>query len=282
VQNGSHTATTNTASIYAKKGTNNFLQIFSGTSSSAFANFDLDSGVVGTLGSLATSSIQNVGNGWYRCTMTFTASAGSTFRWALVSSASAGYNESWTTTGSENLYLWGGQVEAGAYASTLIPTTTASATRVVDTFSRDNIYTNGLITSSGGTWFVELRGNVVLTRDASGGGLFINTGTSALLGNGFSIRNTGANRLVVQKVISDTSTSLYTTTTDTTKIAIKWNGTTADIFANGTKVVSATSFTPTAMENLLSSGSNVALFIQSMALYPTPLSDTDCTTITTL
>ena len=214
--------------------------------------------------------------------MTFTASAGSTFRWALVSSASAGYNESWTTTGSENLYLWGGQVEAGAYASTLIPTTTASATRVVDTFSRDNIYTNGLITSSGGTWFVELRGNVVLTRDASGGGLFINTGTSALLGNGFSIRNTGANRLVVQKVISDTSTSLYTTTTDTTKIAIKWNGTTADIFANGTKVVSATSFTPTAMENLLSSGSNVALFIQSMALYPTPLSDTDCTTITTL
>jgi hypothetical protein len=278
VQNGSHTATTVTASIYAKKGTNNFLQIFSGVSSQAFANFNLDSGVVGTLGSSATSSIQNVGNGWYRCIMTFTASSGSTFRWALVSSASAGYAQSWTTTGSENLYLWGGQVEVGAYATTYIQTTTASATRLADSFSRNNIYTNGLITSSGGTWFVELRGNLSLTRDNTG--VNINLDESTGFTTGFLLRNTGTARLTIQKIISGVTTSLYTTTTDTVKLAIKWNGSTADVFVNGTKQVSATAFTATQLQSFVT-GVQVPTFIQQMALYPTPLSDAQCQTLTT-
>jgi hypothetical protein len=281
VQNGAHTATTVTASIYAKKGTNNFLQIFSGTSSQAFANFNLDSGVVGTLGSLATSSIQNVGNGWYRCIMTFTAASGSTFRWALVSSASAGYGQSWTTTGSENLYLWGAQVEVGAYPTTYIPTTTASATRVADSFSRNNIYTNGLITSAGGTWFVELRNNIAYVRDSSSQGINIGD-SSTTISNGLLILNIGTGRQVVQKIISGTATTLYTTLTDTTKIAIKWNGTSADVFVNGTKQVTATSYTTTLMEFLNGNASGIPRFIQAMALYPTPLSDTDCTTLTTL
>jgi hypothetical protein len=180
--------------------------------------------------------------------------------------------------------VWGAQLEQGAYATSYIPTTTASATRVADTFSRNNIFTNGLITSSGGTWFVELRNNIGYTRDSTSGGIFINTGTSALSGNGFSIRNAGGGvvRLTIQKYISNTGTSLYLTTTNTCKIAIKWNGTSADIFANGTKVVTATAFTPTTMENLLGSGAGIPVFIQAMALYPTPLSDTDCTIITSL
>jgi len=282
VQNGAHTATTNTASIYAKKGTNNFLQIFSGTSSQAFANFDLDSGVVGTLGSLATSSIQNVGNGWYRCTMTFTAASGSTFRWALVSSASAGFGQSWTTTGSENLYLWGGQVETGAFVSTYIPTTTASATRIADSFSRNNIYTNGLITSSGGTWFVELRNTIQYTRDNAGETLGIGD-TTSLQVNALAVRNSGGlSRLQILKRVASSTTILFSITTDTVKIAFKWNGTSADVFVNGTKQVSATAFTSTDMEFLNGWGQQQPLFIQQMALFPTPLSDTDCTTLTTL
>jgi len=280
VQNGSHTATTVTASIYAKKGTNNFLQIFSGVSSQAFANFNLDSGVVGTLGSLATSSIQNVGNGWYRCIMTFTASSGSTFRWALVSSASAGYAESWTTTGSENLYLWGGQVEAGAYATTYIQTTTASATRLADSYICNNIYTNGLISASGGTWFVEFRNNIAYVRDSSSQGMNIGD-SSTTISNGLMILNTGTGRQVVQKIISGTATTLYTTLTDTVKIAIKWNGTSADVFVNGTKQVNATAFTTTLMEFLNGNASGIPRFIQQMALYPTPLSDAECQTLTT-
>jgi hypothetical protein len=170
------------------------------------------------------------------------------------------------------------QMELGAFATTWIDTTNAAATRLVDTFSRNNIYTNGLISASGGTWYVELRNNVAYVRDASSSGLSLDAGA---LSNGLAIRNTATGRLAIQKFVAATATLLYTTTTDTTKIAIKWNGTSCDVFANGTKVVTASSFTLTVMENLGLTSGQVPYFIQAMALYPTPLSDSDCTTLTT-
>jgi hypothetical protein len=281
LQNGAHTTTTTTASIYAKKGTHNFLQIFSGTSSQAFANFNINTGVVGTFGTLATASIQNAGDGWYRCSITITSPpSGSTFRWAMVTSASAVYAESWTATGSENYYLWGGQVEEGAYATTYIPTGAATATRLVDIFTRNNIYTNGLISASGGTWYIEMLNNIAYTRDAAAQGIGIGD-SSSTIANGFLIVNTGTGRQVIQKIIASATTNLFTTTTDTIKIAIKWNGTSADVFVNGVKQVSATAFTTTIMEFLNGTGAGIPRWIKTMALYPTPLSDADCTALTT-
>lgn len=175
------------------------------------------------------------------------------------------------------------QLESGSFATTWIPTYLNSATRVADSFSRNNIFTNGLITSAGGTWFVELRGNVVMTRDTSEVGLFIGNSSNGLTGDCLLIRNNGSNtRIVINKRIAGTQTSIYTTTTDTTKIAIKWNGTNADVFVNGTKVVSATAFATTNMEFFNGSGADVTKFIQQMALFSTPLSDAECISLTTL
>ena len=168
----------------------------------------------------------------------------------------------------------------GAYATTYISTTSATATRVADSFSRSNIYTNGLISASGGTWFVELRGNVAVTGDASGDGILFQT-----TGNTDNFRflgNTTNGRIQIWKRVSSVNSQLYTTTTDTVKIAIKWNGSTADIFANGTKVVSATAFTATQLQEFVVNTLGTPKFIQQMALFSTPLSDTDCTTLTTL
>jgi hypothetical protein len=63
-------------------------------------------------------------------------------------------------------------------------------------------------------------------------------------------------------------------------MAIKWNGSTADVFVNGIKVVSATAFTTTLMEFLFTNINGVPKFIQQMALYNTPLSDALCISIT--
>jgi hypothetical protein len=67
-----------TQSVFAKKGTNNFIQILGTTAiydANSWANFDLENGVVGTVGISATATITDFGNGWYRCTMTATATA---------------------------------------------------------------------------------------------------------------------------------------------------------------------------------------------------------------
>jgi hypothetical protein len=204
---------------------------------------------------------------------------------ALTERINAGYQGALTIAATYDftIRIAAPQLELGAYATTYIPTTTATVTRIADAFTRDNIYTNNLITSSGGTWFVELRGNIAYTRDGLSTGLFLDTVDYSYT-NGINIRNSGggSTRLSISKWVSGSGNILYTTTTDTTKIAIKWNGSTADVFANGTKVVSATSFTPTAMQFLKSQANQIPIFIQQMALYPTPLSDSDCIALTTL
>jgi hypothetical protein len=103
-------ATPITISIYAKANTHNFLQIFHGALATNYANFNISTGVVGTVGAGFTSaSITSVGNGWFRCIVTLTPTAFSNARFALVTSNTAVYNESWAAAGTESVYLWGAQ-----------------------------------------------------------------------------------------------------------------------------------------------------------------------------
>jgi len=284
--------TTYTWSIYAKKNAHDWMQMLFQTTAfdaGAWANFDLNNGVVGnTGGSVVTARIQPVGNGWYRCSITSTAitTATAPTEVLVINNINSGRYPSYQSLSAQDVYyLWGAQVEVGAYPTTLIVTTTATETRLADTFTRNNIYTNGLISASGGTWFVELRGNLSLVRDA-GVNFGLGIGDSAST-NAINIWNVAvaptATRLQIRKnIASGGSATIYTTTADTVKLAIKWNGTSIDVFENGTKVVSASAFTITNMDFLRCSSEDRPRFIQAMALYPTPLSDTDCTTLTTL
>jgi hypothetical protein len=243
------------------------------------ANLSSTYSLTGTSGTgfsgTASGTIVDFGNGWYRFSLTFaTGTAG----------GSANTNiQIRNDSGARSFYIWGAQVEAGSYATSYIPTTSATVTRLRDSFTRNNIYTNGLITSSGGTWFVELKNNVSYTRDSGGFGIALaNNNTSYDFGF-LILTNSGSFfRISILKRVSGIGTSIYTTTTDTTKIVIKWNGSTADIFANGTKVVTATSFTTTQMELLTANILDTPKYIQNMQLYPTPLSDSDCISLTTL
>jgi hypothetical protein len=288
IQSGSATSgVTYTHSIYAKKNTNNFIQLFGTgtiyTTSTIFANFDLNLGVVGSVGAGATATITSVGNGWYRCTMTATATfttTGGVIIPCLVSSATSPRAEANTLTTS--VFIWGAQLEAGAYQTSYIPTSSASVTRNADVISRGNIFTNGLVTASGGTWFVDLRNNLSRVRDNGSNGLFLSSTSTGSGGDTLGFQSTGgAVRMSVFRRISGTFASLFTLTTDNAKVAIKWNGTTADVFVNGVKVVTATSFTATNLDFLSGLAADVPKNINSMALFPTPLTDTQCIALTT-
>jgi hypothetical protein len=285
-------ATTITATAYFKADGYNFCKLIipkDASYTSYFRGiFNLSNGTVSSTDGVTytgTASITSVGNGWYRCSITVTNATVNNIHGLEIGSLSTSSDVSFAGNGTSGTLCWGAQFEQGAYPTTYIPTTSATATRVADSFSRNNIYTNGLISASGGTWFVELRNNIAYPDGTFTNFLFVANSTNFFTSTAcFSITqfSTANERVSITKRVGSTNTQLFLTTTNTVKIAIKWNGTTADIFANGTKVVSATSFTATNMENLIGGGDRSPLFIQQMALYPSPLSDTDCTTLTTL
>lgn len=262
--------TTYTMSFFAKADGYNFTSTFI-SALGIGVSWDLQNGTAGTGG-----SIINYGNGWYRCIATGVATTTGIASFRIYAQNSS--ISSFAGNGIDGVLAWGAQLEEGAYATSYIPTTSASVTRIADTFSRSNIYTDGLISSAGGTWVVELRNNLSLVRDNSANGLMLSK--AQVYNDSFRIRNAGTGRFSIHKTINASDVNIYTTTTDSCKIAIRWNGTTGDLFVNGSKVVSNFSFTETQLQYLDAQISDAPRYIKSMSLYNAPLSDSECAQIT--
>jgi hypothetical protein len=123
-------STTYTYSFYAKAAERSKLAVFIGGPSGAIT-FDLGAGTATGASGLDAHSITPVGNGWYRCTLTDTTTAGSgAFNAILI--LNNGSTTSYTGDGTSGLYIWGAQLEAGAFATSYIPTEASALTRNAD------------------------------------------------------------------------------------------------------------------------------------------------------
>lgn len=114
-----------------------------------YSIFDVNSGtIISTTGGL-TSEISNAGNGWYRCTIKkVSALTGSGFFYVLPEDATPG-------NGTSGFYAWGAQLEAGAYPTSYIPTTSAAVTRSADVCQITGGDFSGMWNASEGSFAVE-------------------------------------------------------------------------------------------------------------------------------
>lgn len=110
----------NTISMYAKAGTANFLCLYIIGSGDPRAFFNLSTGAVGSTGSNIDANIEDVGNGWYRCSLTFDRT--SSTLWCFVSNTDGNFNSAI----GDNIYIQDAQLEQGLVARDYIETTTTA------------------------------------------------------------------------------------------------------------------------------------------------------------
>jgi len=117
--------------------------------------FDLSNGtVVGNfIGAPTSSSITPVGNGWYRCSITTTAS-GTTSGFELYT-VSTGTTYQYTGDGFSGVFLWGAQLEAGSFATSYIPTVASTVTRNADAASMTGTNFSSWFNNGEGTLYGE-------------------------------------------------------------------------------------------------------------------------------
>jgi hypothetical protein len=123
-------------------------------------------------------AVTPMGNGWYRASITITAVAGANeFRFWIVRASDNALN--YLGDGSSGAYLWGAQIEAGAFATSYIPTTTTSLTR-----NADNVQMTGTNFSD---WYNQSAGAGMVNMEAL-------TGTT---GNQYGLRVAGGTNPIV-------------------------------------------------------------------------------------
>ena len=129
-----------TYSVYAKSGTYDWMYLRYRKSDLSYdgAYFDLSNGVLGAVFSTISQTIESIGSGWYRCSITFNASLSQVLIYPVDS------NNGIANSGTGNIYIQDAQLEYGLVATDYIETTTSSvAVGITNNIPRIN-YENGI------------------------------------------------------------------------------------------------------------------------------------------
>ena len=261
---------TYTFTCYAKKAEYKYLILYRiGSIITTF--FNLDTGVVDSAGAGVTASIEDVGNGWYRCIATYTYVSGIVVDIAISNTLGV---TSFLGDDTSGIYVWGADFQVGSYPTSYIPTSGAAVTRVKDAFSITNLST-AIGTTNQYVWYVEMH------LGSNGAGLTIEP--LDITGNRIGIAAINRTQTTIVSGAGQVGTQILTyLDTDIVKVAAKYNAGTFNLFVNGAKASgSATTTASGVLETFRLYSVFNAFKMQSTMLYPL-LSDAEIIELTTI
>ena len=281
-------ATDYALSIFAKKGTQKYVQLLLLSTSNSFTAskvFDLENGTLGETitngtATLTDSKIEDFGNGWYRCTIIAQLStAPNTFRINLANAATGNTSNlgmvQYTGDSNGNIFIWGAQFESGSYPTSYIPTSGSTATRSADVCNGAG--TSAEFNDSEGVLFAE----IAQLQTSSGSYLAISDGS---IYNRLIIGVEGGNAQLFRNT-SLIANSYTSNNLEYNKIAVKYTSTATQIYVNG--LLHTNSTTAPAMTGLnrlvFDSGTGSQDFYgktKQLMTFKTALTDSELETLT--
>jgi hypothetical protein len=266
------------ASVYIKAGTEgkaSFGVTENGTATILIlGSVNLTTGVV--TNNSGTFTATSVGNGWWRLTGACTTTTGTNISLLVYPGIYSG-----TETGT--VYIWGAQVEAGAFATSYIPTTTAQATRAADNASMTGTnFSSWYRADEGALYF-----SVSLISPSYSAGVALDIGAGGAFGTTEYVNYSGTQWGLNPNVAPLNVTSLVTAAA-TAKVAAAIKANDTVVSANGLIGVVDTSCAIAASPTTLSIGkggwSGAANYlngtISSIAYYPKRISNTELQALT--
>jgi hypothetical protein len=231
-----------------------------------------------------TSKIENYGNGWYRISIS-----------GIIGIAGTHYARLQDTNGgvagdpTKGFYVWGFQAEAGAYATSYIPTLGASVTRGADAASKTGI--SSLIGQTEGTIFAEINFDLGVTAQGDSR-IQLSDGTAS---NWIFIGlPDGASGNLIRMYVNTPSSSMTAYSTNpvvngVNKIAFGYKSGSFVLYVNGVQAAtSSTTLTMAACSRIDLQGSVPAASAQErtnykqLLLFTSRLSNDDLATLTTI
>jgi hypothetical protein len=274
-----------TLSLFAKAAERSVIELSFGSDSSAFpltqAFFSLTgSGSFVSNGGTPNSVITNVGNGWYRCSISATASTTTPSGVIRIFVCNSTTTDSYQGDGTSGIYIWGAQLEVGSFPTSYIPTTTSTVTRTADNASITGSNFSDFYNPSEGTFNIKYNRSLLPIGPILGQ----NISTSSVL-NGYLINQSGTGNVIITNADGLTNITVGTSSGGKSSVAFYYSPTGHSGCLNGNSVIeSLVPPTRTPVSLLFgrnpNNNTNLNGHISQLTYYPTRLSNQVLQTLT--
>lgn len=245
---------------------------FTSATLAGVAYFDLQNGVVGATNQIE-ATIQNCGNGWYRCVGYVVPDAGDLSGNFNILCADTNNDYVVDRDGTSSILIWGVQLEAGSFPTSYIPTAGSTVTRAADSASMTGSDFSGWYSATEDTIIVEASSPASGTR-------VVWQADDGTANNRVTLYTTGTSLKldILAGGVSQASITLGTITANTTfkaAFAIKANDVAASL--NGAAEVTDTSVTLPTVDRCRfgadTTGNYLCKYIKTFKSYATRLTN---------